>query len=96
MEERGKRSSTSDRVKLLLDMNLSPFWATVLEKAGFETVHWSQAAELENGALVALDLPGPQPQYFPACLLDATDGTDSRRKSRLYLADRLICSESGG
>jgi len=29
-------------VKLLLDMNLSPAWVSVLIDAGFEAVHWSQ------------------------------------------------------
>ena len=28
-------------MKLLIDMNLSPKWVSVLEKAGWETVHWS-------------------------------------------------------
>lgn len=28
-------------MKLLIDMNLSPRWATLLEKAGFSAVHWS-------------------------------------------------------
>lgn len=29
-------------MKLLVDMNLSPVWVTVLREAGWETVHWSQ------------------------------------------------------
>jgi predicted nuclease of predicted toxin-antitoxin system len=28
-------------MKLLLDMNLSPRWASILEAAGLEAVHWS-------------------------------------------------------
>jgi len=28
-------------MKLLIDMNLSPQWVTVLEEAGWKTVHWS-------------------------------------------------------
>ena len=28
-------------MKLLVDMNLSPDWAAVLEQAGWETAHWS-------------------------------------------------------
>jgi predicted nuclease of predicted toxin-antitoxin system len=28
-------------MKILLDMNLSPDWATVLVKAGHDAVHWS-------------------------------------------------------
>jgi hypothetical protein len=34
-----ERSHASDRVKLLLDMNLSPTWVMVLEEAGFEVLH---------------------------------------------------------
>jgi len=33
-------------MKLLVDMNLSPDWAAVLEKAGWETVHWSSVSNL--------------------------------------------------
>jgi len=32
-------------MKFLLDMNLSPLQTTVLEKAGFEAVHWSAIGE---------------------------------------------------
>src|SRR5438552_3542433 len=32
--------STPVRVKLLVDMNLSPQWVGVLIEAGFEAVHW--------------------------------------------------------
>lgn len=28
-------------MKLLIDMNLSPRWAEFLNRAGWETVHWS-------------------------------------------------------
>ena len=28
-------------MKLLIDMNLSPQWVSVFEKAGWESVHWS-------------------------------------------------------
>lgn len=28
-------------MKILIDMNLAPAWATVLEKAGFDAKHWS-------------------------------------------------------
>ena len=33
-------------MKLLIDMNLSPEWVPVLEKAGFEAVHWSRVGKL--------------------------------------------------
>jgi predicted nuclease of predicted toxin-antitoxin system len=29
-------------MKLLIDMNLSPKWVSVLKEAGWETVHWSE------------------------------------------------------
>ena len=29
-------------MKILLDMNLSPVWAHVLQQAGFEVFHWSE------------------------------------------------------
>ena len=29
-------------MKLLIDMNLSPSWVSVLEQAGFKAVHWSK------------------------------------------------------
>ncbi len=32
-------------MKLLIDMNLSPEWIPVLEKVGFEAVHWSSIGE---------------------------------------------------
>jgi predicted nuclease of predicted toxin-antitoxin system len=32
-------------MKLLIDMNLSPEWIPVLEKSGFEAVHWSSIGE---------------------------------------------------
>jgi predicted nuclease of predicted toxin-antitoxin system len=33
-------------MKLLVDMNLSPRWSDVLERYGFEAVHWSAVGEL--------------------------------------------------
>ena len=33
-------------MKLLVDMNLSPEWVTVLTQAGWETVHWSAVGNL--------------------------------------------------
>ncbi|MGJ3241647.1 MAG: DUF5615 family PIN-like protein [Opitutales bacterium] len=38
-------------MKIVVDMNLSPQWATVLVEAGFEAVHWS-----EIGAATATDV----------------------------------------
>src|SRR5438445_6606477 len=32
-------------MRLQVDMNLSPDWVTVLEKAGWETVHWSNVGD---------------------------------------------------
>lgn len=33
------------KVKLLLDMNLSPEWVSVLERHGWEAVHWSMVGD---------------------------------------------------
>jgi predicted nuclease of predicted toxin-antitoxin system len=35
-------SITGYRVKILIDMNLSPRWARVLNEAGIEASHWSE------------------------------------------------------
>lgn len=32
-------------MKLLVDMNLSPDWVTVLAKEGWETIHWSSVGD---------------------------------------------------
>jgi predicted nuclease of predicted toxin-antitoxin system len=32
-------------MKLLVDMNLSPWWVEFLSEAGFETVHWSDVGK---------------------------------------------------
>src|SRR5258708_14666259 len=44
-EVKRERSHTSDRVKFLLDMDLSPTWVMVLEEAGFEVLHWSKVGK---------------------------------------------------
>ena len=41
MAVRGEGTSTRRRVKLLIDMNLSPCWVDALRTAGHEAVHWS-------------------------------------------------------
>ena len=38
---RGARNTLADRVKILLDMNLSPSWIACLESGGHSVVHWS-------------------------------------------------------
>ena len=38
---RGDRSPTSCRMKLLIDMNLSPLWVQFLADSGFAGIHWS-------------------------------------------------------
>jgi predicted nuclease of predicted toxin-antitoxin system len=40
---------------LLLDMNLSPDWVEVFERAGFEAKHWSQVGEGSAPDLEILD-----------------------------------------
>ncbi len=34
-------------MKLLIDMNLSPDWASALGRAGFEAVHWSKLGDVK-------------------------------------------------
>jgi predicted nuclease of predicted toxin-antitoxin system len=41
MAVRGARNALADRVKILLDMNLSPSWIACLESGGHSAVHWS-------------------------------------------------------
>jgi predicted nuclease of predicted toxin-antitoxin system len=38
---RGARNALADRLKILLDMNLSPSWIASLESGGHSAVHWS-------------------------------------------------------
>ena len=42
-------------MKILIDMNLSPAWASALSKAGFESVHWSEvgAADASDETICA-------------------------------------------
>lgn len=32
-------------MKIIIDMNLSPEWVSVLESAGYEAVHWSTVGQ---------------------------------------------------
>ena len=41
MAGRGDRVATASRVKILIDMNLSPTWAPFLNQNGLSAVHWS-------------------------------------------------------
>ena len=34
-----------NRLRILVDMNLSPDWIGVLNKAGFEAIHWSSVGD---------------------------------------------------
>jgi uncharacterized protein (DUF433 family) len=38
------RNALADRLKILLDMNLSPSWIASLESGGHSAVHWSSVA----------------------------------------------------
>jgi hypothetical protein len=46
MEGRGDRVTPDARVKILIDMNLSPAWAETLKSAGFEADHWSTLGDI--------------------------------------------------
>ena len=41
----GKGDRARYRMKILLDMNLSPRWQTTLSTAGIESVHWSEVGD---------------------------------------------------
>lgn len=34
-------------MKIVIDMNLSPEWLSVLESAGYEAVHWSSVGDIQ-------------------------------------------------
>lgn len=42
---RGRTRSHDQRARILVDMNLSPLWATFLVDHGFEAVHWSSVGD---------------------------------------------------
>jgi predicted nuclease of predicted toxin-antitoxin system len=42
---RGARGANCSRLKLLVDMNLSPLWIEALEARSFEATHWSQVGD---------------------------------------------------
>ena len=33
--------ASGDSLKVLIDMNLSPVWANILQEVGFDAIHWS-------------------------------------------------------
>ena len=43
-------------MKILIDMNLSPSWAKVLNEAGIEAIHWSEVgpATTPDPAIMAM------------------------------------------
>lgn len=45
MALRGARASPRQNLKLLIDMNLSPYWVEALRTMGFEAVHWSTVGD---------------------------------------------------
>jgi predicted nuclease of predicted toxin-antitoxin system len=50
-------------MKLLVDMNLSPKWCSVLQAEGWDTVHWSDVGTAS----------APDPVGMRAWLLNLTD-----------------------
>ena len=55
-------------MRLLIDMNLSPRWTTVLEAAGISAVHWSSL-----GAPQALDTEIMAYARAGACVVSTQD-----------------------
>jgi predicted nuclease of predicted toxin-antitoxin system len=45
MARRRNRSATAGRMKILVDMNLSPLWVSFLAAKGFTAVHWSTVGQ---------------------------------------------------
>jgi len=45
MAGRGARGRSAARVRLLIDMNLSPRWVETLAEQGIEAVHWSSVGD---------------------------------------------------
>ena len=42
-------------MKLLIDMNLSPIWAEILDRFGYEAIHWSAIGEPTDKDTVIFD-----------------------------------------
>jgi predicted nuclease of predicted toxin-antitoxin system len=42
-------------MKILIDMNLSPEWVSILKKNGFEAVHWSTIGDPRAKDSVIMD-----------------------------------------
>jgi len=51
-------------MKILLDMNLSPMWVRVLERHGWEAVHWLEVGDPRATDRAVMDW-APQPAQEP-------------------------------
>ncbi|MGB9880090.1 MAG: hypothetical protein ACPLRM_04935, partial [Anaerolineae bacterium] len=45
LARRRNRTTVGKRMKLLIDMNLSPDWAVVFEQQGWQAHHWSTVGD---------------------------------------------------
>jgi predicted nuclease of predicted toxin-antitoxin system len=51
----GDRNAISSCMKILVDMNLSPFWAEFLMMNGFNAVHWSKVGKASDPDNIIFD-----------------------------------------
>jgi len=51
-------------MKLLIDMNLSPKWVSVLKEAGLEAAHWSHIGRPDAPDYEIMALPDPTDMSF--------------------------------
>lgn len=42
-------------MKIVIDMNLSPEWVSVLESHGYKTIHWSEVGDPRAADQVIMD-----------------------------------------
>ncbi len=73
-------------MKLLVDMNLSPNWISVLRDSGWEAVHWSAVGQSDARDLVIMAYAASNDSVVMTHDLDfgpeAQRSTDSNRRSQ--------------
>lgn len=55
MEDRRGRSAFEKCMKILIDMNLSPYWVTVFHSHNIEAVHWSSVGDAREKDAVIME-----------------------------------------
>lgn len=84
MARGGTGSAAGGRVKLLIDMNLSPEWVSLLEGHGYEAIHWSSigAFNAPDTEIMqwARDHAGRRPQRYPGENSERFSGASRRHR----------------